>query len=254
MKIKFPPAFVLLFAALFAVLFTASSGGVFAQKKAAALVVVVDPTKISKEAAATAADEKFVKNLLPKVRKIWTKEACEEEFSITGVATGAFTKKKVVQKAFLYEFCRTGNGFAFDGIVIAESGRLVAHFIYEGAWTGGLTKLPDINGNGLDELFITNFGGMHQGVSAVGIDVIEFSGASFREIGAMQIGMDDDGGVEGDGETPNTFSYKITVKSGATPVFYREKFVQNDKNAWLKVGKIERAAMFALDYKYTPIK
>jgi hypothetical protein len=212
-------------------------------------LVIADPTIVLKEPLkATSAEEKLIKSLLPKVRRIWNDESCSEDFSVNGSAIGAFTKQNVVQKAFLYQFCETGNGLANDGIVITESGKPVAHFVYEGASTGGLNSLPDINGNGIDELLITNYGGMHQGVSGVGVDVIEFSGKSFREIGATEIEY-----IEETEKGESGYSYKISVKSGAQPVFYREKFVKKGK-MWRKIGAISKAEMFKLDYKYNPVK
>lgn len=228
-------------AILILILLSAFVSGVFGQTAQ----VIVDPTKNSPAMKASAAEEKLVKSFLPDVRSIWDSDVCEESFSITGSATGAFTAKNTVQKAFLYEFCQTGNGFANDGIVITEAGRIVAHFIYEGAWTGGLSRLADINGNGIDELLVTNYGGMHQGISATGIDIIEFFGKSFREIGATQIDQSDDNG--------NAYSYKISVKTGVQPVFYREKFVKKGKT-WRKIGAISKAEMFKLDYKYNAVK
>ncbi|MDQ6787218.1 MAG: hypothetical protein M3033_10460 [Acidobacteriota bacterium] len=210
--------------------------------------VIVDPTKTAPALKATAAEEKLIKSLLPKVRRIWTSDTCEESFSITGVASGAFTKKDSTQKAFLYEFCETGNGLANDGILITEAGRVVAHFIYEGASTGGLNSLPDLNGNGVDELLITNYGGMHQGISGTGIDVIEFFGKSLKEIGATEIEY-----AEETEKGEKGYSYKISVKTGASPVFYREKFVKKGKT-WRKVGNVAKAEMFKLDYKYNAVK
>lgn len=93
---------------------------------------------------------------------------------------------------------------------------------------------------------------MHQGISATGIDVLDCAGAAVKEIGATQIDYDDSGASE-DAKTINVYSYKISVKTGAKPVFYREKFVRKGK-AWRKVGTIQKAEMFALAYKYKRLK
>ena len=216
--------------------------------------VIYDPTIALKEPLkATATEEKLVKSLLPKARQKWNDENCTEDFSITGWAWGAFTRKYATQKAFLYEFCQTGNGFANDGIVITENGKVVAHFIYEGAWTAGMLGLPDINDNGIDELLVKNYGGMHQGIISTGIDIIEIPGGKLvKEIGATQSSYDDSGADES-GKSKNAYSFKVSVKIGAMPVFYREKFVQKGK-MWRKIGKISKAEMFKLDYKYNLLK
>jgi hypothetical protein len=240
-------------AAFFLLLLIGASRPIFAQN-AAANVVIVDPTKTVKPQLISDEEKYLVKSLLPAVRRIWDKDVCEETFSITGgAAAGAFTKAGARQKAFLYEFCQTENAFANNGIVVLEDGRVVAHFVYEGAQTAGLDALPDINGNGRDELLITNYGGMHQGISATGIDVLEFSNGAMAisEIGATQIDYDASGASE-DGKGA-VYSYKISVARGAQPVFYREKFVPRGK-IWRKVAAAQKAEMFRLDYKYIAVK
>ncbi len=213
--------------------------------------VVFDPTKETSEAKISSAEEVSVKTVLPKARKTWTEDVCTEDFRITGKAKGSFTKQNAAQTAYLYEFCQMGNGFANDGIVIVEAGRIVAHYLYEGAWTLDLTGLADINNNGIDELAVSNSGGMHQGIFGTGLDILEISPKGVRELGATQTSYNDCGADLG--KNCRDDNYKITVDKGETPVFYSQKFVQVRKK-WKAVGKIVKAKMFKLDYKYRLVK
>ncbi len=166
----------------------------------------------------------WLKTVLPPARKNWTENVCTEDFSISGTANGSFTGQNVAQTAYLYEFCQTGNGFANDGIVIAEAGKIVAHYLYEGAWTLNLTNLPDINNNGIDELVVHNSGGMHQGVFGTGLDILEISPNGVKELGATQTSYND---CEADlRKGCRDDNYKITADKGETPVFYSQKFVK----------------------------
>lgn len=209
--------------------------------------VVFDPTKNVSETKASPAEEMLVKTVLPKARKTWTEDVCTEDFSITGKAKGSFTKQNAAQTAFIYEFCQTGNGFANDGIVIVEAGKIVAHYLYEGAWTLDLTSLPDINNNGIDELVVHNSGGMHQGIFGTGLDILEISPKGIKEIGATQTSYNDCGA--GLSKNCRDDSYKITADKDEIPIFYSQKFVQVRKK-WKPLGKTVKAKMFKLDYTY----
>ena len=213
--------------------------------------VVFDPTKNAPETKVSVAEEMLVKTVLPKARKNWTEDVCTEDFSVTGKASGSFTKQNTTQTAFLYEFCQTGNGFANDGIVIAEAGKIVVHYLYEGAWTLNLTSLPDINNNGIDELVVHNSGGMHQGTFGTGLDILEISPKGVKEFGATQTSYND---CEADlRKGCRDDNYKITVVKGATPIFYSQNFAQVRKK-WKPLGKTAKSKMFKLDYKYQLIK
>lgn len=213
--------------------------------------VVFDPTIKTSETKVSPAEEKLVKTVLPKTRKSWTEDSCAEDFSVTGKASGSFTKQNAAQTAYLYEFCQTRNGFANDGIVIVEAGKIVAHYLYEGAWALNLTSLPDINNNGIDELVVHNSGGMHQGIFGTGLDVLEITTKGVKEFGATQTSYNDCGA--GLSKKCSDDNYKITVVKGATPVFYSQKFVETKKK-WKAVGKSAKAKMFKLEYKYRLVR
>jgi hypothetical protein len=49
------------------------------------------------------------------------------------------------------------------------------------------------------------------------------------------------------GEETGDFGYKVTVKPGKTPIFYREKYASAGENKWRKSGK---SAAFKLGKTY----
>ena len=117
--------------------------------------IIFDPTKKSVPNKASAAEKSLVeKQALPSARKRWkNNEACAESFEIISDATGSFTKKNAKQRAVLYEFCQTGNGWSNGGIILFEAGKIIAHYVFDsGGWEFDLDALPDINRNGFEEL------------------------------------------------------------------------------------------------------
>lgn len=213
------------FAVLAAICFSAIS--VFAQQN----IVVNNPADEEKPHALDAANVSLVKSaVLPKARKHWVgNDACEEDFLITGAANGAFTKTGTNQTLVLYQFCQTGNGLGNNGLSLIENGKIVGNYVSEGGWTLNLKSLPDVNRNGFDEFAVYYSGGMHQGAGGVGVDLMEFSGAVVKGLGWFQVYnfTEDD-----------SFSYKVSVKPGKVPLFYREKYDPVSGDKWKKSGKI----------------
>lgn len=120
-----------------------------------------------------------------------------------------------------------------------ENGRITASYISEGGWAMGLKSLPDINQNGLDEFIVYYSGGMHQGAGGTGVDVMEFSAGTIKGLGWFQ--------ADSFGEENGDFSYRVTVKPGKAPLYYREKYVSSGENKWRRAGK---AATFKLGKTY----
>ncbi len=202
-------------------------------------VIINDPTKEAKGAKANAADENLIKNsVLPKARKLWNEEVCTEEFEIMGVAKGSFSKPASSQTLLLYQYCQMGNGFGNNGLVLIENGKIIRSYSSEGGWALDLRWLPDINQNSLDEFAVFYSGGMHQGQGGTGVDLMEMSDTGIKGIGWFN--------AESFTET-SYFGYKVTVKTGKKPIFYREKY-NSKNNKWRKSGK---PTMFKLDKIYS---
>lgn len=210
-------------------------------------VLINDPTK-TETPPAKWTDENLVKErVLPKARKLWSEsEVCTEEFEIAGVAKGAFSKPNSSQTLIFYQFCQTGNGFGNNGLVLIENKKIVGSYISEGGWALGLKSLPDINQNGLDEFAVYYSGGMHQGQGGTGVDIMEFSAAGIKGLGWFQ--------ADSFGEETGDFGYKVTVKPGKTPVYYREKYVSTADDKWRKSGKIAPFKLGKTYGKFTVLK
>jgi hypothetical protein len=216
---------------------------IFAQQT----VVINDPTvKYDPVKPITANAELIEREVLPKARKHWAgNDACTEQFEIKSEAIGAFSKPKANQKLVLYEFCQTGNGFGNNGLVLFEGGKIIGSYVSEGGWAIDLESLPDINQNGLNEFLVYYSGGMHQGMGGTGVDLMEFSASGIKGLGWFQ--------SDSYGEETGDWSYKVSVKTGKTPLFYREKYIsKNDKLQ--KSGKITPFKLGAAVGKFTALK
>ncbi len=211
---------------------------IFAQQT----VVINDPTVKSDATPVRTASEDLIKReVLPKARKYWAKnEACDEDFQVMGEVSGAFSKPKAKQKLVFYQFCQTGNGFGNNGLVLIENGKIIGSYVSESGWAIDLEALPDINRNGLNEFLLYYSGGMHQGMGGTGVDLMEFSAAaSVKGLGWFQ--------SDSYGEETGDWSYKVSVKTGKTPLFYREKYIsKNDK-----LQKSGKPAPFKLGKTYS---
>jgi hypothetical protein len=210
--------------------------------------VVNDPTKNENSGVTNAAGENLVKTqVLPKARKIWSNDVCTEEFEMMGTARGAFSKPNADQTLIFYQFCQTGNGFGHNGLVLVENGKIIGSYISQGGWALNLKSLPDINQNGLNEFALYYSGGMHQGQGGTGVDLMEFSAAAgIKGLGWFQ--------ADSFGEETGDFGYKVTVKPGKTPVFYREKYLSPAENKWRKSGKIAAFKLGEVSGKFTVLK
>ena len=91
-----------------------------------------------------------------------------------------------------------------------------------------INSIADLNANGLDEFSLSFGGGMHQGQGGIGVDIMEFAGGKPRSIGWFQ------GEKIMDTETES--AWKVTVRTGKTPVFYRQKYVANSRGKLIKMG------------------
>jgi hypothetical protein len=203
-----------------------SAVSVFAQQN----IVVNNPSDQEKPHSLDAANENLIKNsVLPKARKYWTSKVCDEDYAIMGAATGAFTKSGAKQTLVFYQFCQIGNGFGNNGLTLIENGKIIGNYVSEGGWALNLKSLPDVNQNGLDEFAVYYSGGMHQGAGGTGVDLMEFSGANIKGLGWFQVYNFTE---------EDSFSYKVTVKPGKAPLFYREKYDSVGDNKWKKSGKI----------------
>ena len=222
-------------------------------------IIISDPTVTAPEKNFTAADEELIKDkILSKIRNKWSSDSnCDGgNLNVIAAVDGAFTQKAATQRAIVYEMCQTGNGFANNGIVIVESGRVVAHFVAEGGWNFNAVRIADVNKNGFDELAVETGGGMHQGYTGSSIDILEISPTSIKSLGTFLTYTNEC--EKGPAGEYCDRSYKITAKPGAKPAFSSQKFINkgdDEKPKWIVSGKPQPAKpIVGVDTKYTLVK
>ena len=222
-------------------------------------VVLYDPLVKLPDANHTAADERLVKEkLVPAVRGRWSDDdACGgANLSIIGAADGAFTRAGAKQRAIVYELCQTGNGFANNGVAVIENGKVVAHFATEGGWNLEVSRVPDINRNGRDELAIETGGGMHQGYTGSSVTVLEMSETAATELGVFLAYTN-----ECEDHAPEKYcdrSYKLMANPGTKPSYVSQKFLNrgtDEKPRWVASGRPAAARSIGdLNRKYELVK
>jgi hypothetical protein len=215
--------------------------------------IVYDPMVHSESAPPTVEEDRLMRrSVLPKARAEWKEnESCGEDFRLIDSALGSFTRRGARQKAFLYEFCQTGNGFANNGLIITEGGKILLHFAEEGGWNMAMRSLPDINRNGLDELVVETSSGMHQGKVGGSVTLLEVSPAAVRELGYTLAFSNECDAEMSEDECDR--SYRITAAPGARPVFYRQRFVNvgdEEKPRWRKRGKLQKIRLNKTEVKF----
>jgi hypothetical protein len=184
-------------------------------------VVVHDPTVKGSVDAITNGERSVFDKAMPAVRRLVPKAQCEEpEPEAAGVAHGSFTRAGAKQALIFYQYCQTGNGLGWVGLMLIENGKLAGSWVDESGWSLEIHTIPDINKNGLDEFALAYGGGMHQGQSGVGVDLMEFSGGAPKGLGWYQSEKID--------ESDTVTVWKLTARPGPSPVFYKQRFTSGD--------------------------
>ena len=199
----------------------------FAQKT----LVIYDPTVTFEDEVPMLPDAEqavFEGTVLPRLKAKYQSDGCSVEPELAGEVSGRFTKRDVVQKLAFYQVCQTGNGLGIIALVVFENDKLVGVWGDESGWTLSINSIADINANGTDEFTLSFGGGMHQGQGGIGVDVMEFSGGKPKSIGWFQ------GEKIMDTETES--AWKVTVKSGKVPVFYRQKYIAGKRGKLIRTG------------------
>lgn len=204
------------------------------------IVVVHDPTKPAAKTKMTPGEETAFDRALVPVRRAIKSEVCSESVDISGIVHGAFSRTDAVQTLVFYQYCQTGNGFGEAGLVLIENDNAIDNFIADAGWTLDIGRVADVNKNGLDEFTLAYSGGLHQGQGGAGVDLMEFANGMPAGLGWYK--------SEEYNDTQVSSSWKLTAKSGPTPVFYRQKFTSRDGTKWRAVGA---ASAFKLGSTYS---
>ena len=87
---------------------------------AQATVVIIDPTKPVAETKLAGGDREAFDRAIPKVRARLKSETCEEMVEVAGVAYGGFSRAGADETLVFYQYCQTGNGLGWVGLVLIE--------------------------------------------------------------------------------------------------------------------------------------
>jgi len=192
-------------------------------------IVVHDPTKDAPEVKLTPAEQALFDHSMPAVAKHVALESCDTETRETsGLAHGAFTRSGAKQTLIFYQYCQTGNGLGWVGLLLIEGGKVVGNYISDSGWSVGIETVPDINQNGLDEFALAFGGGMHQGAGGVGVDLMEFSAGLPRGLGWYK--------AEEFNESQTDSAWKLTARPGKPPIFYKQKFFSGEDQKYRPRG------------------
>ncbi len=209
-------------------------------------VVVIDPTKPVVEGKIGQAEDDLFHSAMPAVKRQIGSETCTGEVERAGVAHGSFSKPGAKQTLVFYQFCQTGNGLGWVGLVLMENGKVIGNYVSDSGWSLAMSAIPDINKNGLDEFTLSFGGGMHQGEGGVGVDLMEFSGNMPKALGWFQ--------TEKFMDTQATTVWKITAKPGKVPAFYKQKFDSTSNETWKKVGVNTALKLTKTSSSFTEVK
>lgn len=199
----------------------------FAQKT----LVIYDPTiQLMDEVPALPDAEQaiFESSVLPKLKAKYQSDSCGVDPELAGEVSGKFTKNGVVQKAAFYQVCQTGNGLGVVAIVIFENDKLVGIWGEESGWSMNINTVSDLNANGIDEFTLSYGGGMHQGEGGIGVDIMEFQNGTPKSLGWFQ--------AEKITDTESSSGWKVSVRTGKTPIYYRQQYKANSRGKLIKTG------------------
>ncbi len=184
-------------------------------------VRIFDARLDSKPAKPTAAEKALLGRQTRPVREEWNQDDCKS-VDVQDVAEGAFTRPDVKQRAVLYHYCEIARQLRAVGLAVFEGERVVAHVVYEGGLDHAIEALPDLDGNGLSEILIANYGN-GQGYAYGRVTLIELAPDGVRRLGQFESHRDDCGAVDNGTETATV----LYASRGKAQSFFKETFVKS---------------------------
>ena len=156
----------------------------------------------------------------------------EEETQVMAVADGAFSEPGVSQQAVLYLMSLWPRCCPKMGIAVVEDGALVRNVGFE-APAHALVVIPDLDGDGLDELAVTSSFGMG-GENSTSVTLVSLAESGLRTWGGEMIQYDACGAMQEGGQAA-----RITAVPG--PAFTIERFalVSCETGQWQPGGPPE---------------
>lgn len=156
----------------------------------------------------------------------------EEETQVMAVVDGAFSEAGATQQAVLYLMSLWPRCCPKMGIAIVQDGALVRNVGFE-APAHGLAAIPDLDGDGLDELAVTGSFGMG-GENSSSVTLVSLAELGLRTWGGEMIQYDACGAMQEGGTAA-----RITAVPG--PAFTIERFeaVSCESGEWQPGGPPE---------------
>jgi hypothetical protein len=188
-------------------------------------VPIFDGRSDSVLAQPTSAEAALLERVVrPQARAVWSgDDACSEDFTVVGRASGAFTQPGANQTAVLYRFCDIGRQNGMSGIAVLESGRVAAHVAFKGGGESGISALPDVDEDGLSEIAIASFGS-GQGTMDGGVTVIELGASGVKKLGFFGTYHDNCGTDERRLAERASVLYAVP---GSSPRFFIDRFTKS---------------------------
>lgn len=143
-------------------LFVTASGCAEAQSpEAASLIEIADGRREEASSEPSAEAAGAVEQALRGAASYWRGQDpdLEEDLRALAAVDGAFTEAGAAQEAVLYLVSLWPRCCPKVGLAVVEGGRLVRNATFEGT-NQGLRAVPDLDGDGLDELVLTGTFGM----------------------------------------------------------------------------------------------
>jgi hypothetical protein len=161
----------------------------------------------------------------------------EEDVRVMGVADGAFTEAGSAQQAVLFLMSPWPRGNPKVGLAVVEGGRLVRNVAFEGL-AQTLAAVPDLDGDGRDELVLTGEFGMGGEVSR-SLTLAAFGDDGLVERGGTFLFGSD---CAGRGTSGSTAARVVAVPG---PAFRVERYTQAscESEAWETDGPEEPLAL-----------
>ena len=170
----------------------------------------------------------------------------EEDARVFGVAGGAFTRPGAEQQAVLYLMSAWPRCCPKMGLAVVEDDRLVRNVAFEST-AQDLAAVPDLDGDGLDELATSGFFGMG-GYTSGSVTLVAFTPDSVRTWGNAPILADACAAMQ-DGST----AWRVLAHPG--PIFITERYTQPscESATWESAGGAEALELEPFSEEYVEL-
>lgn len=176
----------------------------------------------------------------------------EEEIRFFAVADGAFTQPGAAQHAVLFLMSPWPRGLPKSALAVVEGDRLVRNVAFEGI-AQDLSAVPDLDGDGRDELAYTGTFGMG-GQESRSLTLVSFGSDGLAERGGASIY--ESTCATGAGDSGSTAARVLALPGPSFgPSFTVERYVQPSCEAqtWEPVGGPEPLALDSMGVVYVEL-